>query len=679
MPGICFGESPELFEAPIHPLAKSHAERALKQRFVKVNVDLLRQSQAPGSILPLNCFPGKEFRGQVTSLQRYSPDRFSLAGNLLEDADSRFTVVLTGESATMNIRHKGTLFTVRQADTDHELVELPEAEFPPCPVGDAMVPKPLAGSPIQFGDTADPEGIIDVMVLYTPAARSAAGGTSKILDLITLAITEGNLAYSDSGVITRIRLVHTAEVNYVESGSFGTDLDRLTYKDGILDEAHTHRDTYGADLVSLWINNSSSCGLAWQMSALSSGFESSAFSVTHWGCVDENYSFIHEMGHNMGASHDRANSTGGLDSYSYGWRFNGLDTIQYRTIMAYAPGKRIGHFSNPNVRYQGTPTGVAIGAAGEAANAQTINNSAYVVANFRPSKLGTNLPPFIITHPEPAFAFVGENASFSVEASGSPPLSYFWRKDGNVLSVSGTNTFTVTNANFSNAGSYSVVVSNVAGSTLSSNALLTIGLSLALAVDNDGLPWGTFGDADWAGQTNLTFDGVDAAVSGVIGDGGYSSLSTTVPGPGTLSFWWRVSSEADFDFLDVFVNDGNASAWISGEKAWAKAAIDLPPGTNEVIWQYSKDANTAYGQDRGWIDQVVFSTSVGAIAHQLAGTNSAISFNARQGASYSLMASSNLTTWVPLTNAVSPSNGVFRFVGPRPVGWNSRFYRVRSP
>jgi hypothetical protein len=91
---------------------------------------------------------------------------------------------------------------------------------------------------------------------------------------------------------------------------------------------------------------------------------------------------------NMGCDHDRENSSGSrLDTYSYGWHFNGTN----RTIMAYAPGKRIQRFSNPNVSYFGVPTGVPLGANNEAYNARTINNSASTVANFRAAVISTNL------------------------------------------------------------------------------------------------------------------------------------------------------------------------------------------------------------------------------------------------------------------------------------------------
>ena len=81
----------------------------------------------------------------------------------------------------------------------------------------------------DFGITAADDGLtFDVMVVYTPAARAGAGGTTAMNALINLAVAETNTAYLRSGVFPRLRLVHTEEVAYTESGNFSTDLNRLT-------------------------------------------------------------------------------------------------------------------------------------------------------------------------------------------------------------------------------------------------------------------------------------------------------------------------------------------------------------------------------------------------------------------------------------------------------------------
>jgi len=143
---------------------------------------------------------------------------------------------------------------------------------------------------------------------------------------------------------------------------------------------------------------------------------------------------------------------------------------------------------------------------------------------------------------------------------------------------------------------------------------LTLPLSaqtLGDAVDAPGLPWSTGGHAAWAVTAATTHDGTDAAMSGFLLDWQESWLQTSVTGPGTLSFWWKVSSELDFDWLRLYVN-GALRHQISGEVNWQQYSVALPAGAHTLRWRYVKDANTAGGQDRGWLDQVSFVPASGA-------------------------------------------------------------------
>ena len=68
----------------------------------------------------------------------------------------------------------------------------------------------------------------------------------------------------------------------------------------------------------------------------------------------------------------------------------------------------------------------------------------------------------------------GLSATFSVSATGSTPLSYQWRFNMTNIAGATTNTLTITNAQATNAGLYSVVITNIAGTNVSSNAVLTV-------------------------------------------------------------------------------------------------------------------------------------------------------------------------------------------------------------
>jgi Metallo-peptidase family M12B Reprolysin-like/FG-GAP-like repeat len=204
--------------------------------------------------------------------------------------------------------------------------------------------------------------------------------------LINLAVLETNTAYLRSGVIPRLRLVHQHEVNYTESTSFSEDLDRLTNpSDGFIDTVHALRNTYGADMTSLLRAPGSLYGIAWLMTTQSNSFEAFAFSVVAVNCATGNYTFGHELGHNMGLQHDRADApANGVFPFSHGY----VDVPHgFRDIMGVAAScggcTRIQNFSNPNVTFNGFPTGVPQSSPQSADAAASLNATAFTVANWR--------------------------------------------------------------------------------------------------------------------------------------------------------------------------------------------------------------------------------------------------------------------------------------------------------
>ena len=83
-------------------------------------------------------------------------------------------------------------------------------------------------------------------------------------------------------------------------------------------------------------------------------------------------------------------------------------------------------------------------------------------------------PPSITTQPQSASAQVGSNVTFSVTATGTAPLGYQWRFGAADIAGATGSDYTLNDVQTTNAGTYSVVVSNVAGTVTSSNAVLTV-------------------------------------------------------------------------------------------------------------------------------------------------------------------------------------------------------------
>jgi hypothetical protein len=129
---------------------------------------------------------------------------------------------------------------------------------------------------------------------------------------------------------------------------------------------------------------------------------------------------------------------------------------------------------------------------------------------------------------------------------------------------------------------------------------------LSEALDTD-LSFTTDGDADWFSQTTIAYFDGDAAQSGEILDEQESLIQTTVDGAGTLSFYWKVSSEVGYDYLEFYI-DGVLQDRISGSVDWHQMTYAVAdPGLSVLDWRYVKDKGVSSGSDSGWIDQVQWS------------------------------------------------------------------------
>ncbi len=137
-------------------------------------------------------------------------------------------------------------------------------------------------------------------------------------------------------------------------------------------------------------------------------------------------------------------------------------------------------------------------------------------------------------------------------------------------------------------------------------------ITLADALENPpGLTFTTGGNGNWFGQSTTTHDAVDAAQSGAITHSQSTWVETTVTGPSTLSFWWKVSSESGYDYLGFtmdqpFVRSSGPDAISGTTGGWETRTYTIPSGTHTLRWTYAKDNSVSSGSDAGWLDQVVF-------------------------------------------------------------------------
>lgn len=207
---------------------------------------------------------------------------------------------------------------------------------------------------------APPRSVIDVMILYTGAAREAYG-EAAIRERLVLSIAYLNEAFNRSGVNAKCRLIHAEEVTWhAETPEAADELDWLA-SDGTVAEL---RDRVGADLVSLLVREGRPTGGMAQLPGSFSVFNGSPFVFTH------------ECGHNLGCNHDRANAGYAATSSgcNFGYVFKPSGTaITYGDIMSY-DACQFQEFSNPNRFFRGAATGIPEGHLDEAGYSDAADN-----------------------------------------------------------------------------------------------------------------------------------------------------------------------------------------------------------------------------------------------------------------------------------------------------------------
>lgn len=353
-------------------------------RAVSIRADRLRR----GATVRLELFADAIYDAALDHAELSADGRTVLyTGTLAGTDQGTACFAVTGEAISGAVwAGKGRRFLVRPSDGGI-VEEIDEQGFPP--LEEALLPGVREWLPANEMPPDDETVTIDVMVVYTPSAATAAGGSDRIENLIELAAAEANLSYAKSGILQRIRIVHKAQIQYDESGGTFRALLQLTDRsDGNMDEVHEWRDLYGADIVSLWTNAADSCGLSWQFTDPNRSFADFAFNVVNQACATANLSFAHELGHNMGAQHDRAHALSpGAFLFSYGYRKPGPNG--FRTIMSYgcaetgADCPRLPYWSSPALRFGDFALGEEGDGDKPTENRTTLNATRRIVANWR--------------------------------------------------------------------------------------------------------------------------------------------------------------------------------------------------------------------------------------------------------------------------------------------------------
>ena len=139
------------------------------------------------------------------------------------------------------------------------------------------------------------------------------------------------------------------------------------------------------------------------------------------------------------------------------------------------------------------------------------------------------------------------------------------------------------------------------------------GLAVGLSIEDfetgafASYPWAFGGNAGWSVVTTTPWEGTYCANSDGITHNQTAELTLDVEviADGTLSFYYRVSSEGSWDYLRFTVDGSEVGSW-SGEIGWTQATYSISAGPHTFTWKYTKDGSVDSGSDCAWIDYIIF-------------------------------------------------------------------------
>jgi hypothetical protein len=197
------------------------------------------------------------------------------------------------------------------------------------------------------------------------------------------------------------------------------------------------------------------------------------------------------------------------------------------------------------------------------------------------------VPPSITAQPYKNSATVGSPASFMVGVSGFQPLTYQWLLGGAPIAGATEATLTLQNVQNSDAGTYSVVASNPAGSATSIGAVLTV-FPVAFAPIYQYQP----------SPTSVTAGGTATLIVGVVGSPPityqWSKGGVAIPGATSSSLTFVDAAPADAGVYTVVITDGAGELTTSGA-ALAVMPAGGPPVTMSIQLQPAPVSTTVGG------------------------------------------------------------------------------------
>lgn len=149
------------------------------------------------------------------------------------------------------------------------------------------------------------------------------------------------------------------------------------------------------------------------------------------------------------------------------------------------------------------------------------------------------------------------------------------------------------------AGSYNTTINHLASAGLILEDFETANFNR--------FPWTASGNTPWAISAFQPFEGSYSAISGPISANQTTELNLNIFSfnDDSLSFYYKVSTEDGWDFLNLYIDGNRVGQW-SGIYGWRYASFAVSSGSHQIKFTYEKDAIVNAGQDRVWLDNIRF-------------------------------------------------------------------------
>ena len=398
--------------------------RVVRRRTARIDfahLDALREapSAAERTGLRLNLFDDAAF--DLTGLDiSATPRGFTLSAAIKGSLFGTATLAVSGDVVSGSVRVQQGTYTIRSVGGGRVAIrqvqppppDLRAPEPPLRPVGDQR--KAHGDRPAKEASESE-EAVVDLLVLWSRAAREEAGGRTQIETTIDHLVAVANRAYADSGAHVRFNVVHMQELDVEDDGGLnlyhalvGGTIPFLDAGD-IRQKALRLRDAVGADLIHFLGSGAGCAGIAQIPNSLD-GASDAIISMSKQACAinGRDQVFAHELTHNFGIHHDRyfviREEVWRPKPRPYGHGYvnqaallpDAPESAAWLTVMAYDDQCSSKHnrctwlarLSNPTQTYLGDPLGVAGDAEtrtihGPADARRAVNEVRTVVAGYR--------------------------------------------------------------------------------------------------------------------------------------------------------------------------------------------------------------------------------------------------------------------------------------------------------